>query len=167
MYALQVGYYSSKVSKLNTFQLMVAKYGTQTYTGFFYDKLQWSAGEASGGAGGIWGGAGGAAAYAGFTNGASTDRTYFNLAGSGTNSVLQLTSATGGTAADTIPGGLRPGQFIWSTPAETGCPAFDPSARLCGTRCIPATQCCAEPNDCTLGVCPFTGGTCVSALVAP
>lgn len=105
LYDVQVGFYDQQVSKLNTFQLMVASYGTQTYTGFFYDKLHWDSADDTGGTDGIWSGVPGdfsGAAYAGFTNGASTGRTYFYLAGSGSNAVLQLTSATGGTGADTI-----------------------------------------------------------------
>lgn len=84
-----VGYFSSHVDKLNTFQLILIERG-DTGNGNFdiemnYDKIQWETGDASGGSGGI----GGTSIEAGYTNGASgAARVSYEFPGSRVNGAM-------------------------------------------------------------------------------
>jgi len=89
-----VGYYASRVDKLNKFQMLIVE-RADTGPGDFdivfnYDQIQWETGEASGGTDGL----GGASARAGFTNGSDTS---FEMPGSAVN----------GAFLDGTPTGLR------------------------------------------------------------
>ena len=45
----KVGYYDRRVDKLNTFQVVLTWYGTESYVCYFYEQLQWTMGGSSGG----------------------------------------------------------------------------------------------------------------------
>ena len=85
-----VGYYSQHNDKQNTFQLVLKDQSASTgHSGDFdmefrYGQLQWTTGDASGGAGGV----GGKAAVAGWNAGAATNS--YSLIGSGTQNVTGL-----------------------------------------------------------------------------
>ena len=89
-----VGYYDSRVDKLNKFQMLIVERpdeGPGDFDIVFnYDQIQWETGEASGGLGGL----GGASARAGFTNGSDAS---FEMPGSSVN----------GAFLDGTPTGLR------------------------------------------------------------
>ncbi len=89
-----VGYYDSRVDKLNKFQLLIVErpdMGPGDFDIVFnYDQIQWESGEASGGLDGL----GGASARVGFTNGSDTS---FEMPGSAVN----------GAFLDSAPTGLR------------------------------------------------------------
>lgn len=70
-WCLQIGYYSSKTNKLNSYQMLIAKYGATTWVGYFYDRLEFDAGATAGAIDGIWQGDEDAAAYAGFGAGSA------------------------------------------------------------------------------------------------
>jgi hypothetical protein len=77
-----VGYFSARTDKLNTFQLVLID-RSDVAAGAFdiefnYDKIQWETGEASGGVNGLRG----SSARAGWSNGADTD---FEILGSAVN----------------------------------------------------------------------------------
>ncbi|MBU1263546.1 MAG: VPLPA-CTERM sorting domain-containing protein [Gammaproteobacteria bacterium] len=79
---IDVGYYSSNVDKLNSFQLIITD-RSDIAAGDFdfefnYDQILWETGEASGGSGGL----GGNSARVGYTNGGAVD---LEFAGSGVN----------------------------------------------------------------------------------
>jgi hypothetical protein len=79
---LDVGYYSQRADKLNSFQLVIvdrADSGAGNADIYFnYDQIQWETGEASGGTNGL----GGNSARAGYSNGSTTA---FELLGSAVN----------------------------------------------------------------------------------
>ena len=83
---LNVGYYSGRADKLNSFQLVFVD-RSDIAPGDFdiefnYDGIQWETGEASGGTGGL----GGASARVGFSNGDTVNPPiFFELPGSGVN----------------------------------------------------------------------------------
>ena len=82
---IDVGYFSSRTDKLNSFQLVVVD-RSDTGAGNFdfefnYDKITWETGGASGGTDGL----GGTSAVAGWTNGSGT---YFQFPGSLVNGAL-------------------------------------------------------------------------------
>lgn len=80
-----VGYFPNQVDKLNDAQLLLVERPAGGRTDFDivfnYDSIQWETGGASGGNGGL----GGASARAGFSSGAGTATTSFELPGSGVN----------------------------------------------------------------------------------
>lgn len=87
-----VGYYDSRVDKLNKFQMLIVE-RADTGPGDFdivfnYDQIQWETGEASGGADGL----GGASARAGFTNGSDAS---FEMPGSAVNGAFLDGTLTG------------------------------------------------------------------------
>jgi hypothetical protein len=77
-----VGYFSQRVDKLNTFQLVLvdrSDVGAGNFDiEFNYDQIQWETGGASGGSAGL----GGSSARAGYSNGAGS---FFEFVGSGVN----------------------------------------------------------------------------------
>lgn len=89
-----VGYYNSRVDKLNKFQMLIVERPDQGPGDFDivfnYDQIQWETGEASGGTDGV----GGDSARAGFTNGSDAS---FEMPGSAVN----------GAFLDGAPTGLR------------------------------------------------------------
>lgn len=105
---INVGYYSRQTDKLNSFQMLLVNREDSKNPGDFdivfnYDKVQWEAGSASGGVGGL----GGTSASAGFSNGSERDGSSYQIAGSLTNGAFLDSSPTGlaKTSTDsTIPG---------------------------------------------------------------
>jgi hypothetical protein len=88
-----VGYYAFGVDRTNTFQLVLIERG-DTGAGNFdiefnYDRIQWEAGSASGGSGGL----GGSSARVGYSNGIDSS---FELAGSAVNGALLDSNLTSG-----------------------------------------------------------------------
>ncbi|MBE7325443.1 carboxypeptidase regulatory-like domain-containing protein [Nocardioides sp. Y6] len=88
---VNVGFYSSRADKLNSFQLILRS--TQDQPGrspgdfditFNYDQIQWETGNASGGTDGL----GGTSAAAGFTDGTGEEGTHVQLPGSLVNGAL-------------------------------------------------------------------------------
>lgn len=91
-----VGYYSSATDKLNAFQLQFIKRGDEGNFDivFRYENINWTTGNASGGAGGL----GGTVARAGWNNGAGT---FFELPQSGNQGeILDLPATDGNTGVD-------------------------------------------------------------------
>ncbi|MEO5720929.1 MAG: nidogen-like domain-containing protein [Chthoniobacterales bacterium] len=124
-----VGYFSSKADKLNTFQLVLID-RSDTGSGNFdfefnYSSIQWETGDSSGGTGGL----GGSSARAGYSNGGSTS---LELNGSavngafldgGPNALRSLTLGTPivGRAAFAVRNGIvQPPPVIASPLAVTG-----------------------------------------------
>jgi hypothetical protein len=94
---VNVGYYTYHTDKLNSFQLLLVD-RSDTGSGNFdimfnYDKIQWEAGDASSGSGGL----GGYPAHIGYSNGLSgADNVSFELPGSGVvGSFLNSNNSTG------------------------------------------------------------------------
>ena len=82
---IDVGYFSHRTDKLNSFQLVLID-RSDIAPGDFdiefnYDKIQWETGEASGGTDGL----GGDSARAGYSNGTGDPDTFFELPGSAVN----------------------------------------------------------------------------------
>lgn len=108
----QVGYYPAATDKTNSFQLVLHKVGSNGDfdAEFRYNNLEWTTGNASGGAGGL----GGTPAQAGWDAGNLTN--YQTLPGSRTADVLNLVNTS--NVSDSTPGlwtfsfrnGLVPGQ---------------------------------------------------------
>jgi hypothetical protein len=93
---LGVGYFSSNVDKLNSFQLVLIDRGDRGAGDFDiefnYDQIQWETGDASEGIGGL----GGFSARAGFSNGTGIPGTFLELPGSAVNGAfLDTNSFTG------------------------------------------------------------------------
>lgn len=90
----QVGYYNSRVDKINDFQLVLRNRAADTGVvgdfdvDFRYNILQWTTGDASGGVAGL----GGTPAQAGFDAGDQIN--HLTLPGSRTNDVLQLVNTS-------------------------------------------------------------------------
>ena len=89
---INVGYYSSRTDKLNSFQLIItdrSDIGAGDFDfEFNYDKIQWETGNASGGTNGL----GGNSARAGWSNGIAAS---YEIGGSAVNGALLDSSATG------------------------------------------------------------------------
>lgn len=109
-----VGYYSSHVDKLNTFQLLLTKndLGEGRVAGDFditfnYDRILWETGDASSGSGGF----GGTSATAGFSAGTGAAGTFVQLPGSLTNGAL----LDGGPDAlvSGFQGSIQPGRYVF------------------------------------------------------
>ena len=93
---VNVGYFSSHVDKLNTFQLILID-RSETGAGNFdiefnYNQIQWETGDASGGTGGI----GGSPARVGYANGSSQPGASLELPGSNVSGGLLDTNTTTG-----------------------------------------------------------------------
>ncbi len=107
---INVGYFSSHVNKLNSFQLIMTD-RSDIAAGDFdfefnYDKIQWETGDASGGVGGL----GGACARAGWSNGVATA---FEIAGSATCGAFLDTNTSSGLIYNSL-NSTVPGQFIFN-----------------------------------------------------
>jgi hypothetical protein len=115
-----VGYYGSHTDKLNNFQL-VLRDRSDTGAGNFdfdfrYDRLEWTTGDASGGAGGL----GGIPAQAGYDDGQQSH--YYTLPGSRTAEVLNLAATS--NVSESTPG-------LWTFAVRNGLtPGEDPSNPL-------------------------------------
>lgn len=119
-----VGYFSNRVDKTNTFQLILAgrqDTGAGNFDIYFnYNRIQFETGDASGGTNGL----GGTSASAGYSAGTGAAGTFLELPGSLVNGALldggPNALATGGN-------GTVPGQFLF--PVRNGTVVF---ARSCG-----------------------------------
>ena len=82
---IDVGYYSQRTDKLNSFQLILVDRSDVSPGDFDiifnYDKIQWETGNASGGSNGL----GGSSAHVGYSNGTGNNGTNLELPGSGVN----------------------------------------------------------------------------------
>ena len=107
---IDVGYYSSKVDKRNSFQLVLIDVSSVTGVPgdfnleFNYDKIQWEAGEASGGVNGL----GGNSARAGFSNGTTQPGTFLEMDGSARNGGLLDSNTSTGLIRRSLPPGSTP-----------------------------------------------------------
>ncbi len=125
-----VGYFSNHSNLLNTFQLVLrnrADTGAGNFdVEFRYGALQWTTGDASGGAGGV----GGTPAQAGFDAGDSTN--YFTLPGSRTAAVtnLQYSSNISPAVAGLWTFAIRSGTPPGSTPGNPIMPVIQDSSWL-------------------------------------
>lgn len=90
-----VGYFSTHTDKLNAFQLQLIDRGDGNFDIVFrYEDINWTAGDASGGSGGL----GGTPARAGYTAGDNNPAHYFELSSSGNQTgMLALESTVGNT----------------------------------------------------------------------
>lgn len=99
---VDVGYYSSKADKLNSFQLVLVD-RNDTGSGNFdiefnYDQIQWETGEASGGSGGL----GGSSARVGYSNSTGLPGTFFELPGSAVNGAFLDSNPSSGLINNSI-----------------------------------------------------------------
>jgi len=85
---INVGYYSSHLDKLDSFQVVLidrSDVGAGDFDiEFNYDNIEWETGDASGGTDGL----GGSSAVVGYSNGTGNPGTFFQLAGSAVNGAL-------------------------------------------------------------------------------
>ncbi|MBI4902139.1 MAG: VCBS repeat-containing protein [Acidobacteria bacterium] len=113
---VDVGYYDSKVDKVNSFQVVLID-RSDLGVGFFdielnYASVQWETGDASGGSNGL----GGNPARAGFSNGSGTAGTYFELPGSGVAGALLSGGANSLASNSTNSGGVA-GRYVYNVRA--------------------------------------------------
>jgi lysophospholipase L1-like esterase len=108
---LNVGYYNNHSDKLNSFQLLLVQRedaGAGDFDIVFnYDSVQWEAGDASGGSGGL----GGSPARAGFSNGTGVPGTYYEVPGSGRSGAFLDSSSAG--LARTSTDSSQVGRHTW------------------------------------------------------
>ena len=99
---INVGYYSGNSDKLNSFQIILvdrSDVGAGNFDiEFNYEKIQWEAGSASGGVGGL----GGSSARVGFSNGTRVAGTFFELPGSAVNGAFLDTNFVTGLIYNTF-----------------------------------------------------------------
>ncbi len=160
-----VGYFSSAVDLLNSFQLIITDASAFGVAGSFdvefrYNRCEWTTGSASGGVGGL----GGTPAQAGFD--AGDDTNYLTLPGSRTMAILDVctTSNVGETGVwrfQVRPGGVT---VCGNAIRELGEDCDDGnvvSGDGCNSRCArespPGTP-CTEDIQCASGFC--TDGVC-------
>jgi hypothetical protein len=107
---IDVGYYSQKIDKKNSFQLVLINMAPVTGVAgdfdieFNYDKIQWETGEASGGVGGL----GGNSARVGYSNGTTDPGTFLELPGSAQNGAFLDGNQSTGLIRRSIPTGSVP-----------------------------------------------------------
>ncbi len=114
-----VGYFASKTDKLNSFQLILID-RSDTGAGNFdiefnYNKIQWEAGDVSGGSDGLCTDPTECAAV-GYSNGSGTAGTNFQLAGSFTSGALLDTNMSTGLIYNSLPAPgttAVPGQYVF------------------------------------------------------
>uniref|UniRef100_A0A914QUX2 NIDO domain-containing protein n=1 Tax=Panagrolaimus davidi TaxID=227884 RepID=A0A914QUX2_9BILA len=97
--------------KLNTFQVILTTDGTNSFVIFYYNKIQWTTGDVSGGTNGL----GGTQAVAGYDYGDGKNRLLIN--GSCSSDILQIVNGTNV---------MKPGQFVFQTNVQQTSPT--PSA---------------------------------------
>ncbi len=115
---INVGYYDTNTSPLNSFQVVLID-RSDTGAGNFdiefnYGSILWESGDLSGGVGGL----GGDAARAGFSNGSGQPGTFFEIPGSGVSSAYLDGNFQFGLANTTNVAGGQPGRFLF--PARSG-----------------------------------------------
>ena len=108
-----VGYFSSRTDKLNSFQLVLID-RTDTGAGNFdiefnYDKIQWETGGASGGRNGL----GGSSVRVGYSNGTGVGGTFFELPGSAVNGAFLDSNTSTGLIYNNLNSNVD-GQYIFS-----------------------------------------------------
>jgi pimeloyl-ACP methyl ester carboxylesterase len=107
---VNVGYYSYRTDKLNSFQLILidrSDVGPGDFDiEFNYEKIQWETGDASAGAGGL----GGYSARVGFSNGTRVAGTFFELPGSAVNGSFLDTNLVTGLKYNSFASGV-PGRY--------------------------------------------------------
>ncbi|HEY6029842.1 MAG TPA: nidogen-like domain-containing protein, partial [Gaiellaceae bacterium] len=105
-----VGYYPAGIDKLNKFQLLLVNRpdrGAGDFDIVFnYDQIQWEAGSASGGSGGL----GGSSARIGFSNGSTAS---FELPGSAVNGAFLDSNAVTGLIYNNINAPTVPGRYVF------------------------------------------------------
>ena len=109
---VNVGYFSQGTDKLNSFQLVLIE-RPDTGAGDFdielnYDKVQWEAGSASGGSGGL----GGSAARAGYANGSATNPVALELNGSAVNGAFLDSNLVTGLIYNSL-NSQEPGRYLF------------------------------------------------------
>jgi len=109
---VNVGYYSSRVNKLNSFQLiLIERFDTGPGNfdiEFNYDQVLWETGEASGGVNGL----GGNSARAGYANGSMAAGTFLELQGSAVNGGLLDSNSATGLTNNSLNSGV-PGRYVF------------------------------------------------------
>jgi len=109
----RVGYYSRRTNKENTFQLVIVSDGfDNTFAGMYYDKIEWTTGDESGGENGL----GGTPAQMGFDDGQR--KKFFAHRWSRTPNVLKLANK----------------EFIYAISTLKICPV---GQALVGSNCVP------------------------------
>ena len=107
---INVGYYSSRSDKLNSFQLLLVQRddkGPGDFDIVFnYDKIQWETGSASGGVNGL----GGNSARAGYSNGSTSS---FELPGSASNGAFLDTNPATGLISNSVNSPLQLGRYVF------------------------------------------------------
>lgn len=110
---VNVGYYSGRTDKLNSFQLLLvdrSDVGSGDFDIVFnYGSIVWETGEASGGSNGL----GGESARVGFANGDGTTANSFELRGSGIDGSL-LDSSPRGLIWNSHGSGQPPGRYVFA-----------------------------------------------------
>jgi uncharacterized repeat protein (TIGR01451 family) len=149
---VNVGYFSSGTNRLNSFQLLLvdrSDVGVGNFDIVFnYDKIQWEAGNASGGSGGL----GGTSAAAGFSAGTGVDGTFFQQPGSLVNGALLDTNQNSGLIQNSR-NTLQLGRYIF--PVRNG--AAPAGGTIGGTVFGPDE---GRLENALVQVCPAGGGQC-------
>lgn len=107
---IDVGYFSSKIDKKNSFQMVLINMAPVTGVAgdfdieFNYDKIQWETGDASGGVNGL----GGNSARVGYSNGTTAPGTFLELPGSAQNGAFLDSNQTTGLIRRSLPPGSVP-----------------------------------------------------------
>ncbi len=113
---VNVGFYSNRTDKLNSFQLvLIARPDTGPANfdiEFNYDKVQWETGDGSGGVNGL----GGDSAEAGFSNGTGAANTFFKLTGSGIDGAFLDTNLPTGLKNNSLNTSVQ-GRYVFSARA--------------------------------------------------
>lgn len=153
---IDVGYFNQGTDKLNSFQLVLIDRSDLAPGDFDfefnYDAIEWEAGTASGGSGGL----GGNSARAGFSNGTGLPGTFFELGGSAINGGLLDTNPTTGLALNSNVG--VPGRFLFQV--RNGV------VEVCGDGVVDSEEECDDNNtsdgDCCSATCLYeeSGGAC-------
>ncbi len=179
---INVGYFASRVDKLNSFQLVLIE-RNDTGAGNFdiefnYNTILWETGDASNGTGGL----GGNSARVGFANGTMAAGTFFELAGSAVNGAFLDSNIATGLTNNSRNSGLigrylftaRNGGIPTPTPTPTATPTpgcitqtlVDPSieASVVGAATItnpnwPSTSANFDSTLCSGAFCGNSGGT--------
>lgn len=149
---VNVGYYSGRFDKLNSFQLVLVDRSDvgagDVDMEFNYDKIQWETGDASGGSNGF----GGTSAGAGYSAGAGTPGTFFEFTGSrAPGSLLDSNPLTGLVHGSRNT--LQLGRYVF--PIRNG--AAPVGGAISGLVLDPAGNTVA---DAIVQVCPSAGGQC-------
>jgi len=144
---IDVGYFSSGVDKLNSFQLVMIDRSDlnpgDVDVEFNYDTIEWETGEASNGSGGL----GGNSARAGFSNGTGDPGTFLELTGSAVNGAFLDSNPTTGLAVNSNIG--VPGRYLFEV--RNG------GVEVCGNGTIEGLEECDDGNtvngDCCSSSC--------------